>query len=259
VKDPPLNMAANSSPIDPKVEALVAQHIKDSAANDEDEDALFASLEAEDDSAFRAARAQQLSEELAKHRPTTTHIPSVNLYRTLHSDDEVLRFTTETEKVVLHFSHGEFNRCATMDRHLQRLAEARAKYSASGDDQDVRFARVDVKDCPFLVEKLGVRVLPCVIGFIEGQGVGRIVGFEGLGVWAGGREDRIDVTTALEEKLIEMKICGKKVVALVAGMADEGSDDEEEEQMNLMLKSGRRGIQGSKITNKNEDDDEEWD
>ena len=252
-------MVAESGTVDPKVEKLVSQHIRDIGNNDEDEDALFASLEAEDDSAFRAARAQQLSEELNKTRPAATHIPSAKLYRTLHSDDEVLRFTTETEKVVLHFSHGEFNRCATMDKHLQRLAEARAKFSASGDDQDVRFARVDVKDCPFLVEKLGVRVLPCVIGFIEGQGVGRIVGFEGLGVWAGGREDGLNVTKALEEKLIELKICWKKVVAIVAGMADEESEDEEVEQMKSRLKNGRRGIQGSKIVNRNEDDDEEWD
>lgn len=252
-------MAAESVTVDSKVEALVSQHLRDASNHEEDEDALFASLEAEDHSAFRAARAQQLSEELAKHRPTTTHIPPANLYRTLHSDDEVLRFTTDTEKVVLHFSHGEFNRCATMDKHLNRLAEARVKFSASGDDEDVRFARVDVKDCPFLVEKLAVRVLPCVIGFVDGQGVGRIVGFEGLGVWAGGREDGMDVTKALEERLIEMKICGKKVVALLAGMADEGSDDEEEEQMKSRLKSARRGIQGSKITNRTEDDDEEWD
>jgi hypothetical protein len=252
-------MTAESVNVDSKVEALIAQHMRESTTNEEDEDALFASLEAEDDSAFRAARAQQLSAELVKHRPTTTHVPSANLYRTLHSDDEVLRFTTETEKVVLHFSHGEFNRCATMDKHLQRLAEARAKFSASGDDQDVRFARVDVKDCPFLVEKLGVRVLPCVIGFIEGQGVGRIVGFEGLGVWAGGREDGMDVTKSLEERLIEMKICGKKVVALMAGMADEGSDEEEEKQMQEKLGKGRRGIQGSKLKNQNEDDDDEWD
>lgn len=251
-------MAANTVTVDSGVEALLSQHLRDSTTNDEDEDALFASLEAEDDSAFRAARAQQLSEELAKIRPNTTHIPSVNLYRTLHSDDEVLKATTETEKVVLHFSHGEFNRCATMDKHLQRLAEARSKFSASGDDQDVRFAKVDVKDCPFLVEKLGVRVLPCVIGFIEGQGVGRIVGFEGLGVWAGGKEDGMDVTKSLEEKLIEMKICGKKVVALMAGIADEESDDEEEEQMKEKIRKGRRGIQGSKIKNLNEDDDEEW-
>ena len=43
-----------------------------------------------------------------------------------------------------------------------------------------RRPRVDVKDSPFLVEKLGARVLPCVIGFIDGQSVGRVVGFEGL-------------------------------------------------------------------------------
>lgn len=37
-------MAAESVTVDSKVEALVAQHMRDSSANEEDEDALFASL-----------------------------------------------------------------------------------------------------------------------------------------------------------------------------------------------------------------------
>ena len=36
-------------------------------------------------------------------------------------------------------------------------------------------------NAPFLVTKLKVQVLPCVIGFVDGIGVDRVVGFEGLG------------------------------------------------------------------------------
>ncbi len=40
---------------------------------------------------------------------------------------------------------------------------------------------MNVENAPFLVTKLKIQVLPCVLSFIEGVSVDRIVGFEGLG------------------------------------------------------------------------------
>lgn len=44
-----------------------------------------------------------------------------------------------------------------------------------------KFLRVNVENAPFLVTKLKIQVLPCVIAFVDGVGVDRVVGFEGLG------------------------------------------------------------------------------
>lgn len=60
--------------------------------------------------------------------------------------------------------------------------------------------RINVDNAPFLVTKLKVQVLPCVIAFIDGQGVDRIVGFEGLGYGT----DRF-TTSDLERRLLK---CG---------------------------------------------------
>jgi len=46
---------------------------------------------------------------------------------------------------------------------------------------DTRFLKMNVENAPFLVTKLKVQVLPCVIAFVNGVTVDRIVGFEGLG------------------------------------------------------------------------------
>ncbi len=46
---------------------------------------------------------------------------------------------------------------------------------------DTRFVKINVENAPFLVAKLKVQVLPCVIAFVDGIGVDRIIGFEGLG------------------------------------------------------------------------------
>jgi thioredoxin-like negative regulator of GroEL len=40
---------------------------------------------------------------------------------------------------------------------------------------------MNVENAPFLVTKLKIQVLPCVLAFVDGVSVDRIVGFEGLG------------------------------------------------------------------------------
>lgn len=40
---------------------------------------------------------------------------------------------------------------------------------------------MNVENAPFLVVKLKVQVLPCVLAFVDGISVDRIVGFEGIG------------------------------------------------------------------------------
>lgn len=62
---------------------------------------------------------------------------------------------------------------------------------------DTRFLRMDVGNAPFLVERLKVKVLPCVIGFRKGVGVDRVVGFEGVGDGGDGIE-----TGDLEKRLV---------------------------------------------------------
>ena len=46
---------------------------------------------------------------------------------------------------------------------------------------DTRFLRINVEDAPFLVTKLKIQVLPCVLSFVDGVSTDRIIGFEGLG------------------------------------------------------------------------------
>jgi thioredoxin-like negative regulator of GroEL len=59
-----------------------------------------------------------------------------------------------------------------MDKHLEQLAPLH---------QSTAFFKILVEDAPFLVEKLGVKVLPCVVCFVDGVSKDRLVGFEELG------------------------------------------------------------------------------
>jgi hypothetical protein len=88
------------------------------------------------------------------------------------TESEFLDVVTKTEFVVCHFSHKEFERCKIMDKHLRLLAP---KYFVT------RFCRINAPDAAFFVAKLSVQVLPCVIFFVDGVAVDRVVGFDELG------------------------------------------------------------------------------
>lgn len=78
-----------------------------------------------------------------------------------------------------------------MDSHLEVLARKHF---------DTMVTKIHVENAPFLVQKLNVQVLPCLIAWVDGKSVDRIVGFEG----ELGNTDSFQ-TAALESRLIR---CG---------------------------------------------------
>jgi hypothetical protein len=207
----------------------------------EDTDDILASLEDEDDSSYRAQRLHELK--AAATATATTRVKKS--YVTLNGDDEALAFTTEHERAVLHFCHPEFARCNTMDSHLELIAEKHAE-DATGD---VAFGKVNVNQVPFVVEKLGVRILPCVVGFVKGVVKGRITGFEGI-CWDA-HEGSVEVSRALESAFVEWTVLKK---ALLRKVDDDESDETDDVDAR---KTVRRGIQDGK--HQNQDDDDDWD
>lgn len=87
-----------------------------------------------------------------------------------------------------------------------------------------------MENAPFLVTKLNVRVLPCVIAFVDGVSVDRIIGFEGLGYSEG------TFTTAdLEARLLKsgvltrVKITGDEIVTQRRLQKEKEEDDDDDE------------------------------
>ncbi|KAL2039133.1 hypothetical protein N7G274_008182 [Stereocaulon virgatum] len=192
----------------------------------DDEDALFASLENETEndptlSHLREARIQALATELA--RAKTQRNEGYGTYNQIKDEKALMEITTSTKNCIVHFYKPDFNRCRVMDGHLDTLAAVHL---------EARFLKIDVEHAPFLVTKLGVKVLPCVIAFVGGVSVDRVVGFEGLGFDPDGFE-----TGALEKRLVGAGVLegfkgvdgrGKRAVR-EEKRQDEGEDDEDDE------------------------------
>ena len=91
---------------------------------------------------------------------------------TVASEKEVLEYTTKEKHVVVHFYSHNFKRCKIMNSHLESLAK---------DCYDTKFLKVEAEKAPFLVEKLKIKVLPCVISFKNAIAFDYLIGFEELG------------------------------------------------------------------------------
>ncbi|KAF4626312.1 hypothetical protein G7Y89_g11848 [Cudoniella acicularis] len=141
------------------------------AAHSDDEDALIASLE---DSpaldAFREQRIQQLHSEFTRAKSQKNQ--GFGHYTEIKEEKALMDLTTEVKYAVVHFAKDDFARCGVMDDHLETLAPKHF---------DTRFLKMNVENAPFLVTKLKIQVLPCILAFVDGKSVDRIVGFEGLG------------------------------------------------------------------------------
>ncbi|KAH8915502.1 thioredoxin-like protein, partial [Atractiella rhizophila] len=95
--------------------------------------------------------------------------------------------------------------------HLQKLAQKHFR---------TLFLKINVLNSPFLVTKLSIQVLPCVMIFIDGVSKDRIVGFEGL---PGG--DNF-TTEALEWRLAEAGVLQVERSTLKKDVKNPDSDEE---------------------------------
>ncbi|GAA5968706.1 hypothetical protein JCM8115_003689 [Rhodotorula mucilaginosa] len=143
-------------------------------ASDDDDDALLEELEAELDEdfdlgGFREKRMMELQAQFERTRKMQEG--DYGRYTEVKIEKDLISRTAKEKRCVVHFFHRDFRRCKIMDGHLEKLAPKHL---------DTLFLRADVANVPFLVTKLAIKTLPCVIGFVEGTTKMKIVGFDEL-------------------------------------------------------------------------------
>jgi len=104
--------------IDPTVAAVLDRppRVDDS----DDEDALIAALEEDDDhvlTALREQRLQQLHSEMSRAKQMRD--AGTGAYTEVKNEKEVMDITTGTKLAVVHFFKSDFGRCGIMDQHLE--------------------------------------------------------------------------------------------------------------------------------------------
>ncbi|MCJ1399938.1 hypothetical protein MMC11_003141 [Xylographa trunciseda] len=236
--------APSSASLDPIVARTIDAHLlqksqqstgEDDPASDSDIDSL---LDAADPilASHRAARLQQLSTALSAQKSLLS--ASHGTITTMSSEKEVMEIVTDTARTLVHFYHQDFHRCAVMDRHLEVMAPVHV---------EVRFLRIEAANAAWLCGKLGIRVLPCVIGWVDGKEITRVLGFEGVG--EGCR------TGDLEEVLVRGGLLIREKIGDAQGQhSSRGGGGESGGYLGW-----RGGKQKPRSSEDNEDDDDDWD
>ncbi|KAK4055243.1 hypothetical protein OIV83_000524 [Microbotryomycetes sp. JL201] len=158
----------------PPLEARRSASASDNDSDSDDDDALLEQLEAEIDSDFdlgglRERRMDELRLQIEHaQQMRDSHYGRYTEYR---SEKDLIALTAKEKRCVVHFFHPDFKRCIIMDKHLNNLA---------GKHHGTLFLKADVANVPFLVTKLGIKVLPCVVGFVDGVSRLKLVGFDEL-------------------------------------------------------------------------------
>ncbi|EPY51496.1 queuine tRNA-ribosyltransferase [Schizosaccharomyces cryophilus OY26] len=134
------------------------------------EEDLLAELDEIDDSAYRENRMQSLKEEF--ERVSAAKEKGHMQYLTVESEREVMDLTTSSKRVVIHFFHPDFRRCKIMDSHLEKISKSH---------WETKFIRIEAANAPFLALKLGLKVLPVVLCYVDASLVSKLVGFADLG------------------------------------------------------------------------------
>ncbi|CAN8096316.1 unnamed protein product [Discula destructiva] len=185
----------------------------------DDEDDLIAQLEDDENDAaldaFREQRIQQLHKELTRAKDQRTD--GFGNYEEIKDEKELMDLTTKCRYAIVHFAKDDFARCGVMDRHLRELARKHF---------DTRFLKINVENALFLVVKLKVQVLPCVLAFVDGATVDRIIGFEGIGY-----TENTFKTSDLEDRLLASAVIQRAKTTTKFGVKkparEEYSDDDE--------------------------------
>ncbi|CAI4055611.1 hypothetical protein N7582_000384 [Saccharomyces uvarum] len=149
----------------------------DKTSDEENLEEILAELDKELDedheflSAYRSERLQEISDHL-KQVKKNVQDDGYGKLQYIDNEADAIKICTKTNMVVIHFELESFGKCQYMNEKLEILARRHLT---------TRFIKVNVGTCPFLVNKLNVKVLPFVLGYKNGLEKVRYVGFSRLG------------------------------------------------------------------------------
>lgn len=119
---------------------------------------------------IRQRRLAELKEKASKKEEWLAN--GHGIYSELPSERDFFDICKQSSNICVHFFRSTTMRCAIFDKHLTILASRHL---------ECRFIKVDAEKSPFIVSRLGVRVLPTLILVKDEKVISRVIGFDDLG------------------------------------------------------------------------------
>lgn len=141
-------------------------------AADERQEQDHEDWELDDDDGLEQMRLARLEQMKAQHKETMELKAKGHGEYTEIEEQQFLKEVTSSKYVVCHFYHRDFESCKTFDDRLRTLSKKFVR---------TKFVYIDADKAPFFVEKLAIRILPCLVCFENGVAIDRLIGTMELG------------------------------------------------------------------------------
>lgn len=156
------------------MEAVLQQKVIEVANQVEQQlDAELEKLDNLDISDYEKIRAHRLNElkQMQKQKQNWLTLGHGE-YTEIYNEKEFFEISKKSENIICLFYKDDSQRCKIVDYHFKILAKKHI---------EARFCKLNVERCPFLTERLRIKIIPTIMLVVNGKTKDYIVGFTELG------------------------------------------------------------------------------
>jgi len=154
--------------------AILGERLIEAAAVVEEQlDAEIANLEKMDEDEMEKLKMKRLEAlKKAQEKKQGWLTQGHGEYQEIPEEKEFFNVTKNSDQVVCHFYRDETFRCKILDKHLKILAKKHV---------ETKFCKINAEKCPFLTQRLKIKVIPTMAIIKDGKTRDYIIGFADLG------------------------------------------------------------------------------
>nr|CAD7392459.1 unnamed protein product [Timema cristinae] len=154
--------------------SIIQQHVlKAAVAVEEQLDAELKKLENLDEDGLEELREQRLRDLKKQAQLKLEWLANGHgEYTELPDEKDFFEASKKSTNIVCHFYKNDSARCKIVDHHLKILSHSHL---------ETRFVKLDVERCPFLTERLRIKIIPTIALISDSKTKDFIVGFTDLG------------------------------------------------------------------------------
>lgn len=156
------------------MDQIVQQTLANAAAELESQlDSELNALDSMTSTELQALRQQRISEmkNLTKKKQEWLS-KGHGQYEELRDEKEFFEVSKKSDNIVVHFYRDSTERCKIVDHHLKILAKQHL---------EAKFCKVNAEKCPFLTQRLRIKIIPTIAIIKDSKTKDYIVGFTDLG------------------------------------------------------------------------------
>jgi len=159
-------------------------------------------------------------------------------YEEIPEEKEFFNVTRKSDNCVIQFYRQETERCKIFDKHLKILAHKHP---------ETKFAKINAEKCPFLTDRLKIRVIPTLALIKDAKTRDFVVGFTDLGN-----------TDEFSTEMLEWRLARSELINYSGDLVTP-PDQRGKPKTTILSKKGGKTIKGGRRNGKYADDDDSSD